>query len=164
MLLPHISFPLNSSTESERSTIIFMSSTGQATPSTSNIQLIINALADYAELTGIDLPSSPFAAVIEQSNSPDAILQLLQAREKAFKEYRDGNRKLMTCLSPAVKVLQAFSGIMGEATSLVSYIYHLATLFNATSSASLPTDKRIICWDRCSSCRTSFHALQTDLQ
>jgi hypothetical protein len=87
--------------------------------------LIIDALADYAKITGIDLSKNPFAAALEQSNSPEAILQLLQGREKAFKEYRDGNRRLISCLSPAVKVLQAFSGILGEAVSLVSHTYHL---------------------------------------
>ena len=105
-----------------------MSSTGQATSSTSNIQLIIDALADYAKITGIDLSKNPFAAMLEQSNSPEAILQLLQGREKAFKEYRDGNRRLISCLSPAVKVLQAFSGILGEAVSLVSHTCHLVSL------------------------------------
>ena len=98
-----------------------MYSTGQATFSTSNVQLFIRALADYAEITGIDLAENPFAAVLEQSNSSEAILQLLQEREKAFKEYRDGNRRLINCLSPAVNVLQAFSGILGEAASLVSH-------------------------------------------
>ena len=99
-----------------------MSSTGQATSSTSNIQLIINdALADYAKITGIDLSDTPFATTLEQSNSPEDIIQLLQGREKAFKEYRDGDRRLIGYLSPAVKVLQAFSGIMGEAASLVSH-------------------------------------------
>ena len=106
-----------------------MSSTGQATSSgtsTSNTQLIIDALADYAKITGEDLSKNPFAAKLERSNSPEAILELLQEREKAFKEYRDGNRRLISCLSPAVKVLQAFSGILGEAVSLVSVAYHLA--------------------------------------
>ena len=97
-----------------------MAPTGQATSSTSNIQLIIDALADYAKITGIDLSNNPFASTIEQSNSPEAILELLQEREKAFKEYRDGNRRLITCLRPAVNVLQAFSGILGEAVSPVS--------------------------------------------
>lgn len=83
--------------------------------------MFIRALADYAEITGIDLAENPFAAVLEQSNSSEAILQLLQEREKAFKEYRDGNRRLINCLSPAVNVLQAFSGILGEAASLVSH-------------------------------------------
>jgi hypothetical protein len=78
-------------------------------------------LADYAKITGIDLSKNPFAAVLEQSNSPEAILQLLQGREKAFKEYRDGDRRLISFLGPSVKVIQAFSGFFGEAVSLVSY-------------------------------------------
>ena len=101
-----------------------MSSTEQATSSTSNIQLnglIVDALADYARITGIDLSENSFAATIEQSNSPEAILELLQGREKAFKEYRDGNQGLISYLSPAVKVLQAFSGILGEAAGMVSH-------------------------------------------
>ena len=102
-----------------------MSSTAQATSSSSNIQLIIDvALADYAKITGIDLSKNTFAAMLEQSNSPEAILELLQGREKAFNEYRDGNRRLINCLSPAVKVIKAFSGILGEAVSLVSHMCH----------------------------------------
>jgi hypothetical protein len=90
-----------------------MSSTGQASSSTSNIQLIIDALADYAKVTGIDLSENSFAAALEQSTSPEAILQLLRGREKAFKEYRDGDRSLISGLTPAVNVLQSFSGILG---------------------------------------------------
>ena len=96
-------------------------SSGQETSSTSNIKSIIDAaLADYAETTGIDLSKSSFSATLERSNSSEAILQLFQEREKAFKEYRDGNRRLINCLSPAVKVLQAFLGILGEAVSPLS--------------------------------------------
>jgi hypothetical protein len=140
-----------------------MSSTGQTTSSTSNIQSIIEAaLADYAKITGIDLSKNSFAAMLEQSNSPEAILELLQGREKTFKEYRDGKRGLISSLSPAVKVLQAFSGILGEAVSLVSQTCHLASdeSFNVTSSGPLPTSKSIVCWDRCSSCCTSLEYAQ----
>jgi fungal STAND N-terminal Goodbye domain len=105
-----------------------MSSTEQATSSTSNFQLIIDALADYAKITGIDLSNNPFASMIEHSNSPEAILQLLQERERAFKEYRDGDRRLISCLNPVVNVLQAFSGILGDAVSLVSVTYLPADL------------------------------------
>jgi hypothetical protein len=89
--------------------------------------LIIDALAEYAKITGVDLSKNPFAAMLGQSNSPEAILQLLQGREKAFKEYREGNRGLISCLSPAVKVLQAFSGVLGEAVSLVSHTLYVAS-------------------------------------
>jgi hypothetical protein len=105
-----------------------MSSTGQATSSPPNVQLIVKALADYADLTGIDLTKNPFAEKIERTNSPEAILELLQEREKAFKEYREGNRRLIRCLSPGVKVLHAFSGIVGEAVGLVSVTYQLVNL------------------------------------
>jgi hypothetical protein len=109
-----------------------MSSTGQTT-STSNTQLIIDAaLADYTKITGVDLSKNPFAAILKQSNSPEEILQLLQGREHAFKEYRDGNRSLLSCLSPAVKVLQAFSGILGEAVSLVRHTFYLGVFFLLT--------------------------------
>ena len=91
-----------------------MPSTGGATPSASNIQLIVNALADYAQITGIDLSKNAFAPALERLNSPEAILQLLEGRAKVFKEYRDENRRLINCLGPAVKVLQAFSGILGQ--------------------------------------------------
>ena len=108
-----------------------MSSTVQATSSTSttsNIQLITDALVDYATITGIDLSNNPFAAMIERANSPGAILELLQEREKAFKDYREGNQRLISCLTPAVNVIQAFSGILGEAVSLVSHTFHLLAL------------------------------------
>ena len=124
-----------------------MSSTGQATSSPSTIQSIIDALADYTKVTGIDLSKSPFAAAIEHSNSPEAILELLQERENAFKQYRDGNRSLINCLRPAVKVIQSFSGILGEAASLVSRTYHLVTLL-VTSLGPVSTGKCFVCWHR----------------
>jgi hypothetical protein len=89
--------------------------------------LITNALADYAKITGIDLSNNPFAAAIEQANSPGAILELLQEREKAFKDYREENRRLISYLSPAVNIIQAFSGVLGEAV-MVSHTCHLVTL------------------------------------
>src|SRR5579863_8212750 len=100
-----------------------MSSTGHTTISHSNLQLISNSLADYARQTGIDLSQNPFAEKLQQQQSitPDAILELLQEREKAFKEYRDGNRRLISCLSPAVRFLHVFSGLLGEVTSLVRH-------------------------------------------
>ena len=95
--------------------LVFMSSTGQETFSTSNIRsLIDDALVEYTKITGIDLSTNPFVTALEQSSSPEDILQLLQEREKAFKEYRDGNRTLMSSLKPAVRVLQGLSGIEGE--------------------------------------------------
>ena len=66
----------------------------------------------------------------ERLNSPDAVLELLQEQQKSFIEYRDGNRRLISCLRPAVNVIQAFSGILGETVSLVSHISHPCSSFN----------------------------------
>jgi len=119
-----------------------------STSSTSNIHSIIDAaLADYTRLTGTDLSKTPFATALEQSNSPEAVLQLLHEREKAFKEYREDDRKLINCLSPAVKILHAFSDIVGEAVSQVGHTCHPVTLLTATSSDPLPTSKRLVFWD-----------------
>jgi hypothetical protein len=125
-----------------------MSSTEQttsSTSSTSNIQLITNALVNYTKMTGIDLSKNPFAATIKRANSPEAILELLQEREKAFKEYRDNERRLINCLSPAVKVIQAFSGILGEAVTLVSHKLNtiLVTLLNRLRQVPFPPAKAL---------------------
>ena len=105
-----------------------MSSTGQATSPFENVKLIIVALADYAKETDVDLSTNTFVAKLEQSMSPGDILQLLEEWQKAFKEYRDGKRRLINCLNPAVKVLHRFSGILSEAAGLVSRKCHLVGL------------------------------------
>jgi hypothetical protein len=97
-------------------------------------------LADYAEITGINLSKSPFAAMLEQANTPEAILVLLQERHEVFRTYRDHNRTLIRCLSPAVEVLHAFSGIFGEAVSRERHIPPCES-FNVALSDLLHTSK-----------------------
>jgi len=118
-----------------------MSSTGHPTAPNSNLQLIIDALADYANQTGTDLSKNPFSEKIEHCSTPDAILELLQEREKAFKEYRDANRRIVDCLSPAVRVLHTCSGILGEALSPVSPYTFLQQAFNLIPPGPLLTCK-----------------------
>src|SRR5712672_2507259 len=95
-------------------------------PSSANIstspssQLITDALGEYAKQTGKDLSKDPFAEKIQLFESPDDILRLLQERERAFKQYRDRNRTLISCLTPAVNVIHVLSATLGEAVSLVS--------------------------------------------
>ena len=134
-----------------------MSSAGQATSSTPIVQSIIEAaLADYTKNTGIDLSKTPFAAALEQADSPEAILQLLHDQGNAFKEYRDENRRLINCLSPAVKVIQAFSGIIGEAVNLVSLTCPFGDSLTVTSSDPLLTIKSFVRCHRYSPCCTSL--------
>ena len=132
----------------------------------SNSQLIIDALGDYANLTGVDLSNNPFAEKLQRWNTPDSILKLLQEREKAFKEYRDGNRSLINSINPAICVLHAFSNFLGEAASLVSYIFtsplalkFLSQSFNVILLGPLPTGKGCLCRHRCSPSRMSLHTI-----
>src|SRR6266436_2512126 len=133
-----------------------------STSPTENIKLIVNALASYTKETGKDLSESPFASKLKQSNSPGDILRLLEEWEKAFEEYREGNRRLINCLNPVVKVLHAFSGILSEVTSLVCQLRHLVSLLrDSLSSDPLPTSKGFVGWGRYSPRRTSLeYALQ----
>ena len=114
--------------------LVFMSETF----STSNTQsLIADALVEYTKITGIDLSTNPFTTALEQSSSPEDILQLLQGRENAFREYRDGNRTLMSSLKPAVRVLQGLSGILGEG-GMVSDTSHLENCLNGSRQLPFP--------------------------
>ena len=94
-----------------------MSSTTQI--SSSNPQLILDALDDYAKQTGTDLTKYPFIDQLQNCVSPEAILDLLDEKTKAFKDHRDGNRNLIKWLSPVVQVLHVFAGVLGAGISLV---------------------------------------------
>ena len=95
-----------------------MSST--ASSSSSNFQSIFDlALSDYAKQTTIDLPTHPFVQSLQNCDSPERILDLLEDKAKQFQAYRDGNRKLVNCLKPVVQVLHTVSSILGDASSMV---------------------------------------------
>jgi len=86
-----------------------------------NFQPILDAALDsYAKQTGIDLRKHPSADKLQSCATSEDVLQLLQDREIAFKDYRDKHRKLINCLRPVFQVVQAFSGVLGEVSGLVS--------------------------------------------
>jgi fungal STAND N-terminal Goodbye domain len=98
-----------------------MNQTTSTMTSPSNFRLIIDAaLGEYTRQTGMDLILNPSAHIMQHSDSPESVLELFQERAKEFKEYRDGNRKLINVLKPTVQILHTFSGILGEAVPLVS--------------------------------------------
>ena len=99
-----------------------------ATTSTPSFQLIIDAFDDYAKQVGEDLTKNPLADALRACDSPNAVLELLQEKANAFKEYRDGNHKLIGYLKPVVQVVQGFSGVIGTAISLVSRIRRFVVL------------------------------------
>ena len=93
-----------------------------APTSPSNFQLIIDAFDNYANQVGIDITKNPLADSLKSCDSPNAVLDLLQEKAQAFKDYRDGDRKLTNWLKPVVEVVHGFSGVLGQAISFVSQI------------------------------------------
>ena len=89
-------------------------------PSTSIQPILDAAFAEYAEHLGIDPAKHPFADQLQACDSPDDVLKLLEVKANEFKDYRDGNRKLIDCLKPVVNVIHVFSDVLGEFVNLVS--------------------------------------------
>ncbi|KAH8986222.1 hypothetical protein EDB86DRAFT_3246130 [Lactarius hatsudake] len=112
----------------------------------SNFQLILDAVDKYTKQTGIDLKENPFVAKINACDSPGAVLLLLQENLKAFKDYRDQNRKFIDCLSPVIQFVHSFSGILGEAAGLVPFqpakliFVGIDVLFSAADGVSASYD------------------------
>ena len=100
-----------------------MSSANQQGSRTSafNFRSILqNALNDYTKQTGVDLSKYDFAKLLEGCDSSDEVLWLLKDEAEKFKEYREGNRKLINWISPIVKVVHVFAGAVGEGAAVVS--------------------------------------------
>ncbi len=89
-------------------------------PAISFQPILDEALADYTEQTGIDLAKQPLANSLRSCGSPDDVLKLLEDKANQFKDFRDGNRKLINWLSPVVHVVHTLSAVLGASITLVS--------------------------------------------
>ena len=90
-------------------------------PSISNFTAIFDAASqEYKALTKKDLATHPFAAAIEDRNSPDSILNVFRNQAQAFDAFFKGDDKLMASLTPIVNILFTFSETLGEGVGLVS--------------------------------------------
>ena len=115
--------------------------------SSNNFQPVLDAALDsYAKQTGIDLSKHPSADELQSCATSEDVLQLLQDRETAFKDYRDKHGKLINCLRPVVQVVHAFSGVLGEVAGLVSHSALSDFVLMSISLGALPTNKSNFCW------------------
>jgi fungal STAND N-terminal Goodbye domain len=88
--------------------------------STSNFSPIFKAAAkEYKELTKKDLHTHPFAAQLDRSDSPGAVLDIFRSQAQTFEEFRKGDQRLIKWLDPTVNILSTFSSTFGEALALV---------------------------------------------
>jgi hypothetical protein len=86
------------------------------TASSVNFQSVLDAALDhYVKQTGVDITKHPSADKLQNCHSPEDVIQLLSEGETAFKDYRNKYRNMIDHLRPVVRIVYAFSGILGEA-------------------------------------------------
>jgi hypothetical protein len=86
------------------------------TAPSANFQSVLDAALDsYVKQTGVDITIHPSAEKLQNCHLPEDVIQLLSEGEAAFKDHRDKYRNLIDHLRPVVRVVYAFSGILGEA-------------------------------------------------
>jgi hypothetical protein len=98
-----------------------MSASSSATASFSTFASIFHAASrEYKKKTGKDLRTHPLAVELDNCNSPDAVLELLQNQADALDDAGNSDQKLMRWLGPTVHILYMFSATLGEGVGLVS--------------------------------------------
>ena len=77
------------------------------------------ALDEYTKHTGNDLTDHSLSIKVESCRSPGDVLGVLEEQAKVFREFREGNKKLMKVIEPTVNVLCSLSGVFSDNISLV---------------------------------------------
>jgi hypothetical protein len=80
-----------------------------------------SALETYKKETGKDLTSDPLLCSIENCNSPEAVLGILQVQIRKPGQPESSHNRLPTWLYPTVNVLSAFSATIGQLVGIVSF-------------------------------------------
>jgi hypothetical protein len=100
------------------------STSGQTSTLSSDFKSILDAglsraLREYKNMTGKPLFDHPLAAELQRCDSVDAIKAVFQVQAEAFKQFRDGDKRLTMWINPVVEVLSTFSGTIGGAAGVV---------------------------------------------
>ena len=91
-----------------------------ATSSSSRFQAIFEAaLKSYQKQTKNDLLAHPLASQLQDCDSTNAILAILQDQVRQFDKSHSGDERLTKWLGPTVNVLNAFSATISGGVSLV---------------------------------------------
>jgi len=100
------------------------SSNSHSSVSTSQFQGLFDAaLNEYSQKTGKDITTHPLTAKLQNCDSSDTVLGVLQEQAQVFNQYRNGDWRiqLMRRLKPTVDILLGLStsGAFGEGIGLV---------------------------------------------
>ena len=109
-------------------------------PSISFQPILDAALADYRKQVGTDLATHPLSDTLRSCGSPDDVLKLIENKANEFKEFRDGNRKLLNWLRPVVQVVHTLSAVLSASITLVSSFVPFACFF--TNSVRFRSNQR----------------------
>ena len=91
-----------------------------ANSSSSRLQAIFEAaLKSYQKQTKKDLIKHPLASQLQDCDSTNAILAILQDQIREFDKSHSGDERLTKWLCPTVNVLNAFSATVSGGVSLV---------------------------------------------
>ena len=91
-----------------------------ANSSSSRFQAIFEAaLKSYQKQTKKDLIKHPLASQLQDCDSTNAILAILQDQIQEFDKSHSGDERLTKWLGPTVNVLNAFSATVSGGVSLV---------------------------------------------
>jgi hypothetical protein len=121
--------------------------------STDNFTAIFQAaLNEYHTVTGKSLDTQPFAAQLDDCNSPEAFSNVLRTQAKALSKFRKGDEKLMVWLDPTIDILYTFSRTLGERIGLVSHLIRLVLSFSNIWPSAILTREKYLHRHRCSSC------------
>lgn len=99
-----------------------MSFTRHTTTSSPSFQSVFNtALDEYTKHTGNDLANHPLSTKLDTCKSPSDVLGVLREQAKVFREFREGNKKLMKVMEPTINVLCSLSGVFADNIGLVRH-------------------------------------------
>jgi hypothetical protein len=90
-----------------------------STPSLDLNSILDAALSEYKKKTGSGLLEHPLAEQVKRCDSIGAISAILQGQAREFRQFRDGDQRLMKWISPMVDVLSTFSETLGGVASIV---------------------------------------------
>ena len=97
-----------------------MSQTPSKSAASSNFQAIFEAaLKSYQKQTKKDLIAHPLASQLQDCDSINTILAILQDQIREFDKSHSGDERLTKWLGPTVNVLNAFSATISGGASLV---------------------------------------------
>ena len=90
-----------------------------STPSSDLNSILDAALSEYKKKTGGGLLEHPLAAEVKRCDSIAAISAIFQGQAREFRQFKDGDQRLVKWIDPMVDTLSTFSETLGGVASIV---------------------------------------------